>query len=325
MRSGARDGIDDDAANCEGDTGEEAVDADCDEFRTKDEYGLLTGQRAFNRGGARFYVYNRTLDKDATEAGTEIKVEGTTNVDDGEVTLGMLEIGAVIEPTGIGELPEAVVVTWATRRIKITPGIPARATFTAKVTAAGSTATVSSGSGENGDDVTLALKANATSTATGAVPEGNLLNTVEVTVTAENGYDDFVYSFTVSPANPVDAKLTALTLGTTRNGTDATLSPDLNETPTTNAYSAAVPAAGTGTTMSVYIRATGRAGQGDMEVVHNGTVVEALSRQSGQVADAHDYQLTVDSTGSLQNERVTIAVESEDGVTYTIEVHLTRN
>ena len=310
------DGIDDDADNCEGDDG---TDEDCDLVRTVDKYGMLEGKRAFNRGGVTYYVYNRTLDADATEADAGIKVEGTTNVDVGEETLGTLDISA---GDGTGAVDDAV--TWATRSITITPDIPARATFTAKVTAAGSTATVSSGSGEDGDDVTIALKANATSTATGAVPDANLVNTVEVTVTAENGYDDIVYSFTVSPANPVDANLTALAVGTTRIGTDATISPAFAET--TDEYSAEVPAGtGTGDNMSVYIRATGQAGQGDMEVMHNGTVVDAMSRQSGQGADVHDYQLTVAREGSLQGERVTIAVESEDGVTFTIEVHLTRN
>ena len=184
------------------------------------------------------------------------------DVDAGEVTLTTLDISG---GDGTGQVDPTV--TWATRSIKITPDIPARATFTAKVTTGeagppSTLKTISTGSGEDGDDVTLTLAANATSTATGAVPDANLVNNVEVTVTAENGYDDIVYSFTVSPVNPVDAKLTALTLGTTRNGTDAPLSPDLNATATTDEYSAAVPAGtGTGTTMSVYIRRRGRQGR----------------------------------------------------------------
>ena len=316
------DGIDDDAMDCEG--GDEADDG-CDQVRTTDMYGMLEGHRAFNRGGVSYYVYNRTLDED-TET-TNIVVTGTTNVDVGDDELATLT--PITDVAGTGVVNNNI--TWASKSITIEPtmGInSSRATFTARVTT-GDVApfkTISTGSGDAGDDVTLTLAANETDADDGSVPGEALVSTVRLTVTAENGYDDIEYSFTVSRANPVDAKLTALTLGTTRNGTDATLSPALNATATTDEYSAAVPpGTGTGTTMSVYIRATGQAGQGDMEVMHNGTVVDALSRQSNQGAEAHDYQLTVARTGSLQGQRVTIAVESEDGVTYTIEVHLTRN
>ena len=140
---------------------------------------------------------------------------------------------------------------------------------------------------------------------------------------AENGYHDTgVLSFTVSRANPVDANLFAtagLILGTTRGGVDATLEPEFSETE--DEYTSTVPESA-----SVYIRATGLPGQGDMEVMHNGTVVDALTRLSlsNQDAEAHDYEITVPSTGNLQGHRVTIAVESEDGVTFTIEVSLHR-
>ena len=312
------DGIDDDATDCEG--GDATGQEDCDQVRTVDKYGMLEGDRAFNRGGVTYYVYNRTLDSDATEADAEIEVEGTTDVDDGDETLGTLDISG---GDGTGPLTVTDAVTWATRSITITPAIPARATFTAKVTAAGSTATVSSGSGEDGDDVTLALKANATSTVTGAVPQDNLVNTVEVTVTAENGYDDIVYSFEVSPANPVDANLTALAVGTTRSGSDATLAPTFSETE--DEYTSTVPpGTDTGDTMPVYIRATGQPGQLGMVVMHNGNEVDALSPLSGQGANVHDYRVTVDKEGSLQGERVTIAITSEDGKTFTIEVALHR-
>ena len=291
-------------------------------------FGVLKGSAAFNRGGATFYVYNRTLDEDA--AATAVEVEGTLDIDDGEVDL---PAPTALENDG-GPGSSLETITWASKSITITPAIGSRATFEATVTTGtvDDLKTISKASDDaDTEGVSLALAANETSAATGAVAETEaaLANTVNMRVVAENGYDDTEFSFIVSRANPVDAKLTALTLGTTRNGTDATLSPALNATATTDEYSAAVPP-GTGigtTTMSVYIRATGKAGQGDMVVKHNGNEVDALDRQSGQAqgAGVHDYQLTVARTGSLQGQRVTIAVESEDGVTYTIEVHLTRN
>ena len=307
------DGIDDDADNCEGGAEADAVEG-CDEVRTVDMSGKLEGNRAFNRGGATFYVYNRTLDSDLdAEAGLgDIVVEGTADVDVGEVVL--MTLTEVADDVTTGEVTDAI--TWASRTITITPAIPARATFTAKVMAGGKT--ISTGSGEDGDDVTLTLAANETSAATGAVEETPLLNTVEFKVIAENGYHDLDYSFTVSRANPVDANLTVLTAGTTRGETDATLAPVFS--PTEDEYTATVPA-GAGT---VYIGATGKAGQGDMEVMHNGTVVDAMNRVGGQGADLHDYEITVPSTGNLQDHRVTIAVESEDGVTFTIEISLHR-
>ena len=311
------DGIDDDAMDCEGGDEDATEDATCDDARTVDKYGMLEGNRAFNRGGVTYYVYNRTLDEDDGAGEADIAIEGETDVDDGEVDLPEL---TDITEGGTGEVDDAI--TWASKTITITPDIPARATFTAKVMAGGKT--ISTGSGEDGDDVTLTLAANKTDADDGSVPADALENTVEFKVIAENGYHDLDYSFTVSRLNPVDANLTALAVGTTRTGTDATISPTFAET--TDEYSAEVPAGtGTGDNMSVYIRATGQEGQGDMEVMHNGTVVDAMRRQSGQGVDVHDYQLTVAREGSLQGERVTIAVESEDGVTFTIEVHLTRN
>ena len=125
------DGIDDDAMGpAKAGTKNATADDGCDDVRTVDKYGMLEGNRAFNRGGV--YVttsYNRTLDNDATEEGAEIEVEGTLDVDAGEVTLTTLDISA---GDGTGSVDDAV--TWATRSITITPDIPARATFTAKVT-----------------------------------------------------------------------------------------------------------------------------------------------------------------------------------------------
>ncbi len=322
------DGIDDDAVNCEGTAATtagdrtNATDELCDMARTDDMFGMLEGKRAFNRGAKTFYVYNDRLDDLEDLEGAKIEVEGTTDVALGEGSLGTLDISQV-DGTDTGQLTVDAPVTWATRSITITPDIPERATFTAKVTAAGSAATFFSGSGENLDEVTLTLKANATSTVNGGVPEDDLVNTVEVTVTAENGYDDIVYTFPVTQANPVDANLTDLTVGITRGENEAPPVPDFSVTE--DEYTSTVPVGtAAGTTMPVYIRATGKPGQLGMVVMHNDKEIDVMDGVDGQHADAHDYKITVAKEGSLKDQRVTIAITSEDGKTFIIEVSLHR-
>ena len=312
-------GIDDDALACDGrTTGDE--DAACDDDGTEDTYGKLEGKRAFIRGGVSFYVYDDSKD-DATGAGeADIAIEGESDPDAGEVDLPELTNITEDSPGSVSE-----VITWASKTITITPDIPSRATFEATVTTgSGPTRkTFDKESGEDGDDVTLTLEANKTDEDDGSVPDANLENTVEFKVIAENGYHDLDYSFTVSRANPVDANLTALTLGTTRGGTEATLDPTFAAGE--DEYTATVPVgSGAGSTMSVYIRATGKALQRGIEVTHNGDVITAMRPLSNQLALAHDYKITVPRTGSLQGQRVTVAIESEDEVTFTIEINLDR-
>ena len=177
--------------------------------------------------------------------------------------------------------------------------------------------TVSTGGGEDGDDVTLGLKAKATSTATGAVPDGNLVNTVEVTVTAENGYDDIVFSFTVEPANPVDAQLDgasglsfALTRGT---GTDGASSFAFDPADDEQRATVPVGAGGADKHVPLYIRVTGKARQEGVEVAHNGTDLDALTPLNSQGALTDDYRITIPRAGDLQGHVVVITVTSEDG------------
>ena len=304
------DGIDDDATDCDGGAADDQEDCDAD--RTTDVYGMLEGSRAFNRGGASFYVYNRTLD-DESET-TAFGVEGTTDAEVGDVAL-----------TGVADFTDAATnsvsdaITWASGSITIEPTISANATFEAEVMAGAEK--VSGGSGESGDEITLNLAANETDEDNGSVPADALANTVMITVTAENGYDDTEYSFTVSRANPVDAQLEGLTVGTARGGTEGALAPTF--TAGEDEYTATIPA-GTGTNMSVYIGVTGKAGQTGMGVTHNGTVIDTEARLNADGAQLHVYKITVPSTGSLQGHVVRLSVTSEDNVTMTREIALHR-
>ena len=259
-------------------------------------------------------VYNRSLD-DESEA-TAVDIKGTVNVDNPDVALP--------GPANLGDgdtNASLATITWASGSIKITPKISKRATFEAEVVAGGKT--ISKASDEGGEEVSLALAANATSPATGAVPGGDLVNTVNVRVLAENGYHDTEFSFDVSRANPVDAQLTGLVFGLARTQTNG--AHQFSFDPAEDEQVANVPVGtGTGNTMPLYIRATGKALQGGMEVSHNGTVIDAMAPQSNQHALVSDYRISIPRTGDLQGEVVDITVTSEDGKKFNYEISLLR-
>ena len=325
------DGIDDDADNCDGVVTDPPTDeATCDEDRTDDMFGMLVGKRAFNRGGATFYVYNDRLDDEALA--TDVEVEGTERVSDGEVTTTIADAD-VADDAGPGS--SLSTITWASGSITITPDIPTRATFEATLTTGDATAdpptlkTIGKASGEDGDDVSLSLAANKTSAATGAVAETDALeNTVTMTVTAENGYHDTEFSFIVSRANPVDAQLDGLAFGTTRNSSGVSGGVQTFDFSATDAEQSLTVDDGTGTgaVMTLYFRVTAKSLQEGIVVKHNGAVVDARSRLSGvsQPDLAHDYGITIPRIGALINEAVEITVTSEDGVDFTYEITLER-
>ena len=304
-------GIDDDAVACDGSS---TAQAGCDADRTEDMFGKLEGKSAFNRGGATFYVYNRSLDDDSDA--TAVGVKGTMDIDDGEVALP--------GPTNLGNgdtNASLATITYESGSIKIKPTMSRRATFEAEVMAGGKS--ISRASGDGSKDVSLALAANATSTATGAVAGADLVNTVNVRVVAENAYHDTEFSFDVTRANPVDARLEGLVFGLRRTQTNG--ADNFNFDPAEDEQVAYVPVGtGAGDDMSLYIRATGKALQGAIEVSHNGTVIDAMAPQSNQHALVSDYGITIPKTGDLQGEVVDITVTSEDGKDFNYEISLLR-
>ena len=180
------DGIDDDAANCEG--GDDAVE-DCDDDRTDDMSGMLEGKRAFNRSGATFRVFNRTLGSDAQV--TNLVIEGTTDVDDGDEELADISITSHDDGDQVNTVtgPSAE-VTWASKDITVTPTLmDERASVRVIVGDVDDPDDV--GSGGDDDDISVDLESG--------------VNTVTVIGTAENGYNDFTYSFNVTRTTPVDA------------------------------------------------------------------------------------------------------------------------
>ena len=298
-------GIDDDAANCEGGTDEVAG---CDDDRTDDMSGMLEGKRAFNRGGATFYVFNRTLGDEAQV--TNLVIEGTTNVDDGDEELADITITTHSDGDQVNTVTGPTnEVTWASQDITVTPTLmDERASVRVIVGDVDDPDDV--GSGGDDDDISVDLESGE--------------NTVTVIGTAENGYNDLTYTFTVTRTAPVDAQLTAMIFGLTRTAADGAtgLTFDVAD----DEQTVTVPeGAGAADNMSLYIRVTGKALQQGIEVDHNGDELDALSPRSGQGGTVHDYQITIPRAGDLQGHVVNVTVTSEDGKKFNYEMSLRRS
>ena len=165
------------------------------------------------------------------------------------------------------------------------------------------------GSGGDDDDISVDLESG--------------VNTVTVIGTAENGYNDFTYSFNVTRTTPVDAQLTAMIFGLTRTEADGATSFDFDVAD--DEQTVTVPeGAGDADNMSLYIRVTGKALQQGIEVDHNGDELDALSPRSGQGGTVHDYQITIPRAGDLQGHVVNVTVTSEDGKKFNYEMSLRR-
>ena len=306
------DGIDDDAANCIGDA---TVDADCDDDRTVDMFGMLEGKRAFNRGGATFRVYNRTLGDDAELDG--IVIEGTTDAEDGDEELADITPPNHADGTTNSLPAVASAITWASEEITVTPDLSDEKA-SVRVVVGDLDSSDDEGSGGHGDDITVDLEGGA--------------NTVTVIVTAENGYHDRVYSFAVTRTTPVDAELAGLGLRTDRDaeaGSEVSINPAF--APATTEYTATVPTVttGTGTTMSVYVLATVRMQQQDITVTYSdgGTMTEldALPGRAGDGTNQKVYRVTIPKTGALTDKSVLVKVTGENGTTMlTYDIQLQR-
>ena len=299
------DGIDDDAANCEG---SDTDDDGCDDDRTDDMFGMLEGKRAFNRGGATFRVFNRTLGSDAEV--TNLVIEGTTDVNEGDEELADITITQHDDGDQVNTLTDGPQepVTWASKDITVTPALmDERASVRVIVGDVDDPDDV--GSGGDDDDITVDLESGE--------------NTVTVIGTAENGYNDLTYSFTVTRTAAVDAQLTAMIFGLTRTNVDGATGFTFAEAD--DEQTVTVPeGAGTADNMSLYIRVTGKALQQGIEADHNGDELDALSPRTDQGGTVHDYRITIPRAGDLQGHVVNVTVTSEDGKKFNYEMSLRR-
>ncbi len=324
--------IDDDAIDCAG-TGvvddENPVDPDsdeCDDIRTDHQYGMLEGKRAFNRGGATFYVYNGTLD-DMDEL-TALKVIGTPEPDSVNIDIAAGEDGwNVPTPPNDGTTSQIGgdrTITWASASVTV----DAEGT---KVSDDASFSVISN-TGTGG-----ALKVHSSGvvtvpfTNTGSLGEAGEAGMAEITVrvTAANGYNDHDYTFMVTRAAPVDNNLLELLADKNRSKSgdpdiDIVNSDDGGSNGDYGAgfdeYSLDVPV----NVAVVYLFAETQAGQKGITAQLDGVDFDAEPRDdSRDGANEVVYKATVPATGRV-NMTVEITVTSEDEVDKIYEVTLNR-
>ena len=175
---------------------------------------------------------------------TNLVIEGTTDVDDGDEELADISITSHDDGDQVNTVtgPSAE-VTWASKDITVTPTLmDERASVRVIVGDVDDPDDV--GSGGDDDDISVDLESG--------------VNTVTVIGTAENGYNDFTYSFNVTRTTPVDAQLTAMIFGLTRTEADGATSFDFDVAD--DEQTVTVPeGAGDADNMSLYIRVTGKA------------------------------------------------------------------
>ena len=150
---------------------------------------------------------------------------------------------------------------------------------------------------------------------------------VYVTVSAENGYDDHIYTFNIMRSAPVNNNLAELDFGLLRTvvNTDIPV-PAITSGRGNVERVASVPATtGPGSTMSVFIKARMQEGQMGMVATVDGTEVFPMSSITGENDRIHRvYRITgVPRTGDIETV-VFLTVTSEDDIDKTYEITLNR-
>ena len=320
--------IDDDAIDCAGtgvvdvDNNNPRADEGCDDVRTDHQYGMLEGTRAFNRGGATFYVYNGTLD-DMDEL-TALEVTGTPHADSVDIDIAdeVWEAPQAPNDGTASDITGARTITWASASVTVDADeteVSDDASFSviSNTGVAGALRTHSNGV------VTVPF----TKTGSDGTPGVEGTADITVRVTAMNGYDDHDYTFTVTRAAPVDNNLSGLTAGPNRSGSGTSIT--LNVAPGDTCspefaggcdeYNASVPTS-VGT---VYLFAATKAGQESITAQLDGADLDAEARANTDADNVVVYKATVPATGVV-NKTVAITVTSEDGVDKTYFVTLNR-
>ena len=145
--------------------------------------GLVKGRRDLAAGN-NFYVYDNGLDDDDDLGSDGVVIKGTTDPEE--------------DPE---ELTSSSVITWASKNVTVTPDIHRDASFAATTESRGARPWP-----QSRGVATVEPDYNAT----GSDDEGMVKATeITVSVTAENGYDDTDYTYTVMRAAPVGNTLEA--------------------------------------------------------------------------------------------------------------------
>ena len=281
---------------------------------------------------ANFFVFDNTGDDDGLD---RISVTGKTSIDDTK-TKALAATTSTIVQTADGETDISAatppVITWASETIDVTPSVDDDASFVVETdigTAAAPRMKVWE-SRKYGD---------ATAKSRGVTVEPNHYGSnhamhgearttkVYVTVRAENGYDDHIYTFDILRSAPVNNNLAELDFGVLRTAVNT----DIPVPPITSGKGnvevvASVPATtGPGSTMSVFIKARMQEGQMGMMATVDGTEVFPMSSITGENDRIHRvYRITgVPRTGNIETV-VILTVTSEDDIDKTYEITLNR-
>ena len=316
--------IDDDAPNCMGTA--TPVAADCDTDRTTELYGLLQGDDAFNRGGATFYVYNRTLSAD--DMLTKLEVIGDPHADSvgADITHGngsaSNEVIAI--PTSRGAAMTALTQTQDPRLVIFEGGVvEVKPTVSTGATNTVNSYTVPTTKTSHSDGkVTLDFEPT---TNLGAAGEG-ITTTIEVEVKAVNGYDDHSYTFNVKRMAPQDNNLEGIEVNTNRSGSGSGI-PVQNSDGADgqwgagfDEYRATVPSG----TSTVYLFAHAKPLQPSLAATLDGDELADLGGQhNNDGANESVFEVEVPATGVV-NKTVEITVTSEDDVDKVYYITLNR-
>ena len=313
------------------------LDADGDidddgDVQSQENYVKIVEGKLDVASRANFFVFDNTGDDDGLDG---VSVTGKTSIDDA----ANKALAATVSPSGQSangmndiSAARAPVITWASETIDVTPSVDDDASFVVETdigTAAAPRMQVWEGR-KQGD-------ATATSRRVTVEPEYYDTNhamhgmprttKVYVTVSAENGYDDHIYTFDIMRSAPVNNNLAELDFGVLRTAVNTDIPvPAITSGRGNVERVASVPATtGPGSTMSVFIKARMQEGQMGMVAEVDGTEIFPETSISGENDRIHRvYEIEdVPRTGDIETV-VILTVTSEDDIEKTYEITLNR-
>ena len=302
------------------------------EVQSQENYVKIVEGRLDVASRANFFVFDNTGDDDGLDG---VSVRGKTSIDDAANKALAATVSPIVQAAeGETDISAATapVITWASETIDVTPSVDDDASFVVETdigTAAAPRMQVWEGR-KQGDATAVSRRVTVEPNHYGSnhamhgIPR---TTKVYVTVSAENGYDDHIYTFDIMRSAPVNNNLAELDFGLLRTAVNTDIPvPAITSGKGNVERVASVPATtGPGSTMSVFIKARMQEGQMGMVATVDGTEVFPMSSISGENDRIHRvYRITgVPRTGDIETV-VILTVTSEDDIDKTYEITLNR-
>ena len=302
------------------------------EVQSQENYVKIVEGRLDVASRANFFVFDNTGDDDGLDG---VSVRGKTSIDDAANKALAATVSPIVQAAeGETDISAATapVITWASETIDVTPSVDDDASFVVETdigTAAAPRMQVWEGR-KQGDATAVSRRVTVEPNHYGSnhamhgIPR---TTKVYVTVSAENGYDDHIYTFDIMRSAPVNNNLAELDFGLLRTAVNTDIPvPAITSGKGNVERVASVPATtGPGSTMSVFIKARMQEGQLGMVATVDGTEVFPMSSISGENDRIHRvYRITgVPRTGDIETV-VILTVTSEDDIDKTYEITLNR-